>query len=188
MISNVLPTKSGSVQNDAGTFQDDVKRHQQQGVEWCINREVSPPPMARKRRYTGRRDGARKTAQQAGLMLSHFKRRPLLLRSPAYIRAVAVSGADARPRSGSLPRAKTSMPAPATGRRPIVISTYGMLRHGIAPLKYQLNRIIYDEAHHLRNSHKEIQLVTKLKSEIMWFVIGTPIQKSLKVTSIVCFA
>ena len=70
----------------------------------------------------------------------------------------------------------------------IVITTYGMIstRPNQKKWKSKLwgihwDRIIFDEAHHLRNSmsnkHKG---AAKLNSDIMWYMTGTPIQNSGK--------
>lgn len=69
---------------------------------------------------------------------------------------------------------------------PVIITTYGMIaRHfksgGIDEdnLLYHVkwDRIIFDEAHHMRNNKTNIyQGAAQLKSTIKWFVTGTPIQ------------
>jgi SNF2 family DNA or RNA helicase len=47
--------------------------------------------------------------------------------------------------------------------------------------KVKWNRIIFDEAHHLRNKNTLLYLgALKLKSNIRWFVTGTPIQNKVK--------
>ena len=71
---------------------------------------------------------------------------------------------------------------------PIVLTTYGMISGcfneknkiiGLLPL-IKWNRIIFDEAHHLRNqntrNHKSAE---KLKADHKWLVTGTPIQNRL---------
>lgn len=73
---------------------------------------------------------------------------------------------------------------------PIVITTYGMIscrkskmvkkkiNHYKCPLwNFEWDRIIFDEAHHLRNRYTNIHKGAKLlNSNIKWFVTGTPIQ------------
>ena len=158
----------------------DVKRHQQQGVEWCINREVSPSAYGPVRGgILADEMGLGKTVQMLGLMLSHFKRRTLILLPKSLIEQWV--GAIER----MLGHAPVVFHGPNIRRlapgeldaAPIVISTYGMLRKESPLLNINWNRIIYDEAHHLRNSGtKKFNLSLKLNSEIMWFVTGTPIQ------------
>jgi len=43
-------------------------------------------------------------------------------------------------------------------------------------LKVGWNRIVFDEAHHLRNNNSHHQWAKQLKSKIRWLVSGTPIQ------------
>lgn len=65
---------------------------------------------------------------------------------------------------------------------PVVITTYGMIAErgkNTSSLLYQVNwsRIIFDEAHHMRNNQTHIfKGASQLKSPIKWFVTGTPIQ------------
>jgi SNF2 family DNA or RNA helicase len=66
--------------------------------------------------------------------------------------------------------------------RPVVITTYGMISKS-SGLLHQLkwNRIIFDEAHHLRNSSTGISKgAISLKSSIKWLITGTPIQNKMK--------
>uniref|UniRef100_A0A6C0ES41 Helicase n=1 Tax=viral metagenome TaxID=1070528 RepID=A0A6C0ES41_9ZZZZ len=47
--------------------------------------------------------------------------------------------------------------------------------------KVKWNRVIFDEAHHLRNKNTLLFLsASRLKSNIRWFVTGTPVQNKLK--------
>lgn len=72
---------------------------------------------------------------------------------------------------------------------PVVLTTYGTValrktKSGTetpSPLReLKWGRIIYDEAHHLRNKGTSgYKGASKLKSNISWFVTGTPIQNAL---------
>ena len=63
---------------------------------------------------------------------------------------------------------------------PIVLTTYGMIskRAKESPLwKLPWHRLIFDEAHHMRNGKTAIFLgARKLQARIKWLVTGTPIQ------------
>jgi SNF2 family DNA or RNA helicase len=65
--------------------------------------------------------------------------------------------------------------------KPIVITTYGMISKTDGILhKIKWNRIVYDEAHHLRNSKTSISTGAQhLKSSIKWLITGTPIQNKV---------
>ena len=67
--------------------------------------------------------------------------------------------------------------------KPIIISTYGLISASRNGKKQSLlqeihwDRIIFDEAHHMRNKSTRIHKgALNLKSEIKWLVTGTPIQ------------
>lgn len=73
---------------------------------------------------------------------------------------------------------------------PVVITTYGMItyrksdkeeeQHASPLASIRWNRIIYDEAHHLRNKGTATFAgASKLQSSIKWFVTGTPIQNAI---------
>jgi SNF2 family DNA or RNA helicase len=69
---------------------------------------------------------------------------------------------------------------------PVVITTYGMISENKRQTniendsilhKVEWDRIIFDEAHHMRNKNTNIfKGALKLKSKIKWLVTGTPIQ------------
>jgi len=66
----------------------------------------------------------------------------------------------------------------------IVITTY----NGIRPLKGGINllhqvrwdRVIFDEAHHLRNSNQSHEGALVLNTRIRWLITGTPIQNNIR--------
>lgn len=59
---------------------------------------------------------------------------------------------------------------------PIILTTYGMInRYPI--LSYSWDRIVFDEAHHLRSpKSKNFKYALQLSSPIKWLITGTPIQ------------
>jgi SNF2 family DNA or RNA helicase len=61
----------------------------------------------------------------------------------------------------------------------IVITTYGALLRDCLLHEVDWSRIVFDEAHHIRNKNTQVyQGAMKLKSPIRWLVSGTPIQNS----------
>jgi len=67
---------------------------------------------------------------------------------------------------------------------PIILTTYGMLLSDFKRNKMlydiEWKRIIFDEAHHIRNRNiKLAKVVRELKSEITWLITGTPIQNHI---------
>ena len=77
---------------------------------------------------------------------------------------------------------------------PIVLSTYGMIsmrkkKDYVSPIwKMKWDRVIYDEAHHMRNHRSNaFKGAAKIPSQIKWFVTGTPIQNySMDLSSLLC--
>ena len=67
---------------------------------------------------------------------------------------------------------------------PIILTTYGTLLSDYKKNKnlfrVEWKRIIFDEAHHLRNRQTKVtKVVRELKSEITWLITGTPIQNHI---------
>ena len=158
----------------------DSKPHQHEGVNWCIDRELTPSE------YGGVCGGVMademglgKTIQMIGVMLCNFQRRTLIILPKALI-VQWVSAIESLlghcPLLYHGPSVKNITEEELKGA-PIVISTYGMLRENSPLLNIQWGRTIFDEAHHIRNNKTKKHIsATKLNSGIMWFVTGTPIQ------------
>lgn len=76
--------------------------------------------------------------------------------------------------SGNIPLNKIS--SHTISHSPIVLTTYGMLNSFILQSTHW-DRIVFDEAHHLRNSkNKTFKSALNIPSPIKWLVTGTPIQ------------
>ena len=61
----------------------------------------------------------------------------------------------------------------------VVITTYGMFHHDVFD-EISWSRVIYDEAHHLRNEGtKRYKSATSIKSDVTWCLTGTPINNSI---------
>ena len=67
----------------------------------------------------------------------------------------------------------------------VIITSYGMITERVykgrnisSPLwKIKWSRVIYDEAHNMRNSYSKLYMgAMKINSEIFWMMTGTPIQ------------
>ena len=158
----------------------DSKPHQHEGVAWCIDRELTP------NEYGGVRGGIMademglgKTIQMLGVVLCNFKRRTLIILPKSlmcqWVAAIkSTLGHDPLVYHG---QGASGLAEARVASAPIVVSTYGMLRKELPLSKISWDRVIFDEAHHLRNNDTDKQKnAIKLKSKIMWFVTGTPIQ------------
>lgn len=65
---------------------------------------------------------------------------------------------------------------------PVVLTTYNAIRTGKKSnllLEVKWDRVIFDEAHHLRNKNLAHKGAIELKTKIRWLITGTPIQNNI---------
>ena len=71
---------------------------------------------------------------------------------------------------------RVSFTKDALEKRPIVLTTYGMIQDSMLH-QIKWHRIVFDEAHHLRNGGTaRFKEAKNLRARIRWLVSGTPIQ------------
>lgn len=170
----------------------DLKEHQLQGIEWVFNRELQT-----KRGSPGGflcdEMGLGKTILMLGAIACNLKKRTLIVMPNSLlaqwdeaIQKFLGHGIAPLVYHGEVARDFT---VDEIGRYPIVITTYGMIAKRKDPKyrskiwEFEWERIIFDEAHHLRNKRTRLfegaQILTK-KSGINWMVTGTPINNDRK--------
>lgn len=177
----------------------DTKQHQIDGINWCLNRELNT--------YNFHCDscnelnihggilademGLGKTILMLGTIYSNLRNgytKTLIVVPPALIQQwnnciiKFFKGVEPILYYGYKAKKvdfRTLKLAPGF----IVLTTYGMIstrkdKKYKSPLwNIQWDRVIYDEAHHMRNpKSKAFDGARKLKSRINWLVTGTPIQ------------
>ena len=167
----------------------DEKPYQVKGVEWCLRNEINGHIINGKKYHGGLMAdemGLGKTIQMLGVVLCNLKNRTLIVMPRPLIeqwkniinkmvghRVLVYHGEGKNVEQEILEKA------------PIVITTYGMIRKNkhksLCVLhKMQWGRVIFDEAHHLRNkntsNHKG---ALELQTDIRWLVTGTPIQNRI---------
>ena len=159
----------------------DFKQYQYDGVEWCVRNELKPNPVENIRGgFIVDEMGLGKTIMMIGTMFVNFLPRTLIVVPPVLIQQwfneiYNSSGHQALLYYGYDKKHITLLDI---NRAPIVLTTYNTLLSDKCLLKNIIwNRVIYDEAHHLRNS-KTIRFKTciQIKARIHWLVTGTPIQ------------
>tara|TARA_A100001011_G_scaffold389086_2_gene469924 strand:+ start:2307 stop:4025 length:1719 start_codon:yes stop_codon:yes gene_type:complete len=180
----------------------DTKQHQIDGINWCLNRELntydfhcnSCNALDIRGGILADEMGLGKTILMLGCIYSNIYNgfaKTLIVVPPALlhqwydcivkffkgVEPIVYHGYKAK--SVDFRKLKLA-PASATA---IVLTTYGMIntrrdKKYVSPLwNLQWDRVIFDEAHHMRN-HKSNSFkgALKLKTRIKWFVTGTPIQ------------
>ena len=167
-----------------------VKPHQERGVRWCLDAEKHGTVVdgaTVRGGFVADEMGLGKTYQMIGTCLCNIKRRTLIVLPKALL-----DQWDSIIRStlGHLPvvyhgHNVREITLHKLTQAPIVLTTYGMLaerrkRSEAVPnplLRVEWERVIFDEAHHLRNHKTAIyQGAAALSAKIRWLVTGTPIQ------------
>ncbi len=166
----------------------DDKPHQSEGVRWCLSRETDKDHTTRGGIMADEM-GLGKTIQMLGVIVCNCKKRTLIILPKALINQWINSIREIFNHEPLLYHGQyvNEITEEMLSTEPIVVSTYGMLdseKKNNLLHKIKWNRIIFDEAHHLRNKKtKKLNGAQKLKKNnnkcIMWFVTGTPIQNRL---------
>ena len=171
----------------------DHKQYQYDGVRWCLNNELrTDPPCGVRGGFIADEMGLGKTIMMIGLMYSNFMPRTLIIVPPIlidqwFVQIYRTTGHKALIYHGE--DKKTIMEEELEAAR-IVISTYGAItltKKQIADKQLTMlhrvswSRIVFDEAHHLRNSKTTRYIGARLlQAHVRWMVSGTPVQNSKK--------
>lgn len=167
------------------------KDYQYDGVRWCLNNELrEDPPCNVRGGFIADEMGLGKTIMMIGLMYSNFVAHTLIIVPPIlidqwFIQIYKTTGHKALIYHGD---AKKTITLQQISSAPIVISTYGAITLTKKQIKDEAvtmlhraswSRIIFDEAHHLRNSNSTRYVGARLLSaKIRWLVSGTPVQNN----------
>ncbi len=169
----------------------DHKQYQYDGVRWCLNNELrNDPPCGVRGGFIADEMGLGKTIMMIGLMYSNFMSRTLIVLPPVlidqwFVQIYKTTGHKALIYHGYDKKNITNEDIESAR---IVITTYGAItltrkqigNKILTPLhRIAWSRIIFDEAHHLRNSKTTRYVSARLlKSKSRWLVSGTPIQNN----------
>ena len=167
----------------------DHKQYQHDGVRWCLNNELrDDPPCGVRGGFVADEMGLGKTIMMIGLIYCNFMPRTLIVLPPVLIdqwftQIYKTTGHQALIYHGD--DKKTITEEELQSAR-IVITTYGAVTLSkkqisdkvLTPLhRISWSRIIFDEAHHLRNSTTTRYIGARLlQAKSRWLVSGTPIQ------------
>jgi SNF2 family DNA or RNA helicase len=162
------------------------KQYQYDGVKWCIENELRPnlPRFHIRGGIIADEMGLGKTITMIGTMYANFLPHTLIVMPPVLIKQwfneiYRTSGHKALVYYGAL---KKNITQNDVNSALIVLTSYNMLMEDNCLLKnLNWNRVIFDEAHHLRNSNtKRFHSCKEIKARIHWLVTGTPIQNKRK--------
>ena len=168
------------------------KDYQREGVSWMLERELSNGGSQGVRGgLIADEMGLGKTIMTIGTIVSYFKRRTLIIVPPALLdqwesEIYKTTGHRALVFHGSKKNKVGTMGFigyPELINASIVISTYGHIQTKKDSDDFKIlhripwDRVIFDEAHHLRTSNTQrFYGALKIKSPIRWLITGTPIQ------------
>ena len=165
------------------------KQYQHDGVRWCLNNELrDDPPCGVRGGFVADEMGLGKTIMMIGLMYCNFMSRTLIVLPPVlidqwFVQIQKTTGHKSLIFHGDNKKMITDEELSAAR---IVITTYGAVTLSkkqikdkeLTPLhRVAWSRIIFDEAHHLRNSKTTRYIGARLlQAKSRWLVSGTPIQ------------
>jgi SNF2 family DNA or RNA helicase len=171
----------------------DHNQYQYDGVRWILNNELRTDPVCSVRGgFIADEMGLGKTIMMIGTLLCNFLPKTLIVVPPVLIeqwfsQIYKTTGHKAMIYHGDN---KKHITLEHLNRTKIVITTYGaitltkkQLANKVVTMLHNVSwsRVIFDEAHHLRNSKTTRYVSAKLlSSKIKWLVSGTPIQNSKK--------
>lgn len=166
----------------------DVKQYQIDGVKWCLSNELRNSdqcPCGVRGGFIADEMGLGKTIMMIGLCVANFMKKTLIVVPPIlidqwYYQILKTTGHKALIYHGAN---KSYFDLDILNDSVIVITSYGALTpakktNGTLTILHQVkwSRIIFDEAHHLRNLNNRSLGVRALQTNIRWLVSGTPIQ------------
>jgi SNF2 family DNA or RNA helicase len=162
------------------------KQYQFEGLRWCLLNELRENPLYNVRGgFIADEMGLGKTILMIGLMLCNRMERTLIVLPPVLLeqwnsqilrttghKAIIYHGAN-----------KKKITLEMLEKAKIVITTYGAVASKVNNLlhKVKWSRVVYDEAHHLRNRKTQLYASAQMiQSNVTWLVSGTPVQNNKK--------
>lgn len=167
----------------------DKKKYQYDGVKWCLTNELgmNNAPCNIRGGFIADEMGLGKTIMMIGTFIGNYLQRTLIVLPPIlidqwFLQIYRTTGHKALIYHG---QNKKTITTEALSKAIIVITSYGAITLTKKQLKAKetgvlhkihWSRIVFDEAHHLRNKNTCYQSAKLLQADIRWLVSGTPIQ------------
>jgi SNF2 family DNA or RNA helicase len=193
MNANMLEERMNRFKKYVDRAKMDHKEYQYDGVSWILNNELKEDPVCGVRGgFIADEMGLGKTIMMIGTFLCNFVSKTLIIVPPVlmdqwYTQIYRTTGHKALIYHGD---DKKQIDLEQLNKATIVITTYGaitmtrkQIKEGEVTKLHKINwsRLVFDEAHHLRNQKTTRYISAKmLPARIRWLVSGTPIQNSKK--------
>jgi SNF2 family DNA or RNA helicase len=163
----------------------DFKNYQYDGVKWCLRNEIRPNPIDNIRGgFIADEMGLGKTITVIGVMVANILPRtlivvPVILLQQWHDEILRITGHRPLIYHG---HSRQELSGDEIQNARIVLTTYNTLTLKDCYLqKIKWNRVIHDEAHHLRNKKtNRYYAALRLQTRIRWIVSGTPIQNRIQ--------
>ena len=170
------------------------KQHQYEGVEWCVAKENQESAEHDVRGgFIADEMGLGKTIMMIGLMVVNFLsyRRTLVVLPTVLVQQWAdeifkTTGHRVLVFHGAQ---KKKITREQLERAPIVLTTYGTVAISLRKIENESDcllhqvswdRVVFDEAHHLRNKNSRYYGAKRLNTRARWLISGTPVQNARK--------
>jgi SNF2 family DNA or RNA helicase len=158
----------------------DINPYQMDGVKWLLKNELNEESICDiKGGFVADEMGLGKTIMMIGLLLCNPKHNtliilPTILIEQWYIQIYKLTGHKSFIYHGN---SKKDITMKQLKKHIIVLATYDEISKPSLLHEINWNRVIFDEAHHLRNNNTQrFQGAKKLIKTYTWCVTGTPIQ------------
>ena len=161
------------------------KEYQREGVEWCVNLEThNNPELPIRGGFIADEMGLGKTIMMIATFACNYLPHTLIVLPNILMEQWAQEIFRTTKHQVLIyhGKDKKNITMAQLEAAPIVLTTYSAISLNTSGLLFAIewNRVVFDEAHHLRNDTQRNTGARLLKSGIKWFISGTPIQNKKK--------